>query len=711
MSAVAIEPQSRRRRPLLGLSTKLYIAIAGAVTFTLAASLVAWISFVELGQLQRRITREHIPSITDSLRLAQQSALIAATTPALVSATTEAEQSRLMDALRGQQKIIAELIADLEGQISGATDRGIPHELIEEIRKATSELAGVLDRLDQSVGRQLAIGQQVTERRNRAVELHRRLIEKLTPLLDDATMYLVTGYRTLEDVTPVAESQRLSQDALLDYGAIAQLGIEGNLIGGLLAEAANTPDANLLSPLSERFEAASDRFKTALGVVKGEEADALRLVADGLISLGGGDDGIFKPRREYLVEVSAARDLAGQARVIAARLTGDVDRLVAGVEARTIDAVSASNRAIDLGGKLLLLLNGISILGALLISWLYVAPQITAPVVRLTDAASAFEEQHFDPESLAGVRKRRDELGELARTFTRMAGEVQTRTETLDRLVAERTSKLENVANRLAKYLSPQIYSSIFSAKGDAPGTLARKNLTIFFSDIEGFTDISDGMEPERLSFFINTYLREMSNIAIEHGGTIDKFIGDAILVFFGDPETEGDRNDALRCARMALRMRERVLELEKVWHENGISKPLRVRMGITTGYCTVGNFGSDHRLDYTVLGSPVNLAARLQTTAEADTILIAESTWLLIRDAADTTPMGEITPKGFVRPVKYYRLKGLAGTDSATAVTRAGRHVSVNIADKRNIPEAIAELRRIEEELARQLRPDQNSA
>ena len=93
--------------------------------------------------------------------------------------------------------------------------------------------------------------------------------------------------------------------------------------------------------------------------------------------------------------------------------------------------------------------------------------------------------------------------------------------------------------------------------------------------------------------------------------------------------------------------MRDRVLELEKVWHENGISKPLRARMGITTGYCTVGNFGSDHRLDYTVLGSPVNLAARLQTTAEADTILIADSTWLLIQDAGRRHADGRDNPEG----------------------------------------------------------------
>src|SRR4029078_2186529 len=120
------------------------------------------------------------------------------------------------------------------------------------------------------------------------VELHRRLIERLTPLLDDATMYLVTGYRTLEDPAPVLAGERLSQEALLDYTAIAQLGIEGNLIGGFLAEAANIPDVTLLPPLRERCEAAADRFRTALAVVRGNEAEVLRVIADGLINLGEG---------------------------------------------------------------------------------------------------------------------------------------------------------------------------------------------------------------------------------------------------------------------------------------------------------------------------------------------------------------------------------------------------------------------------------------
>jgi class 3 adenylate cyclase len=703
MNPVA-DTERRQRRPRFGLSLKLYAAIAGAVALTLAASLVAWISFVELGQLQRRITREHIPSITESLRLAQQSAQIAAMAPALVSAANEVERRHLMVALSHQQGLIASLIDELEADTANAPDPSVPRQLIASIRRSSAELSGVLDRLDGSVGRQLELRAELADRRARAVELHRRLTERLTPLLDDATMFLVTGYRNLEDVVPVPPGIRHSEAALLDHAAIAQLGIEGNLIGGLLAEASNIPDAGLLPPLGERFEAAAGRFRTALGAVRGDDAEILRVVAEDMIGLGGGESGIFSLRRTLLQEQQAADALAEEARRLAARLTGDVDRLVEGVEERTAEAVSASNRAIDVGGTLLLILNAISILGALLIGWGYVARYITAPVVRITDAAAAFEALRFDPDSLSGVRKRTDELGELARTFTRMAGEVQTRTETLDRLVAERTSELQTVANRLAKYLSPQIYNSIFSARGEAIGSHTRKNLTIFFSDIEGFTDISDGMEPERLSFLINTYLSEMSNIAIEHGGTIDKFIGDAILVFFGDPETEGDRNDALRCARMALRMRERTRELERVWQEHGISRPLRARMGITTGYCTVGNFGSEHRLDYTVLGGPVNLAARLQTGADADSILIADSTWLLIRDAVDATPMGEISLKGFARPVGCYRLDGLADAETARAVRRVGRHVSVDVRDKRQLKEAIDELRHMEEDLRRHL-------
>lgn len=437
MTATSAPPRSR-----VGLSIKLYAAIAGAVALTLAASVVAWISFVELGQLQRQITRQRIPSISDSLRLARQSALIAATVPALVSASDESERSRAMADLSNQRQVIGQLVDRLASETSGDSSAPENDARIAEIRDASRQLSDMLDRLDQSVGRQLALKSQLDERIDRAANLHRQLIELLTPLLDDATLYLVTGFRTLQEATPEPPERRFTEKTLLGYAAMTQLSIEGNLIGGLLAEAANIPDVALLQPLSERFEAASDRFLQSIDAAGLADQQSLRGVATALIALGEGTDGIIEPRRQLLLEQHSANALVEQARTLATVLTGHVDRLVQSVQARMQEAVTASNHAIDVGETLLLVLNAVSILGAVLIGWGYVARHLTAPIVQITSAAAAFEAARFDAASLAAVRQRTDELGDLARTFTAMAAEVQSRADTLDRLVAERTHEL-----------------------------------------------------------------------------------------------------------------------------------------------------------------------------------------------------------------------------------------------------------------------------
>ena len=273
-------------------------------------------------------------------------------------------------------------------------------------------------------------------------------------------------------------------------------------------------------------------------------------------------------------------------------------------------------------------------------------------------------------------------------------------------IIEEKSQQLERLAMRLAKYLSPQIYESIFSGKQDEATATARKNLTVFFSDIEQFTDLSDTLEPERLASVINSYLSEMSSIAIECGGTIDKFIGDAILVFFGDPETLGEDEDALHCVEMALRMNQRVSELQSHWKKLGVPRGLKVRMGITTGYCTVGNFGSEQRLDYTVLGSPVNLAARLQGLAPPDAVLVSETTYNLIKDQIECEYFDELTPKGFVRPVQIYRVKDFISDqhrEGRRRLSRSGDRVEVNVIDSSDIRAAIEELRRIQKEFEQQ--------
>ena len=267
-------------------------------------------------------------------------------------------------------------------------------------------------------------------------------------------------------------------------------------------------------------------------------------------------------------------------------------------------------------------------------------------------------------------------------------------------IIETKSRQLENLANRLAKYLSPQIYQSLFDQDKETRQTNARKNLTVFFSDIVQFTDLTEKLEPEKLSLVINTYLSEMSTIALELGGTIDKFIGDAVLIFFGDPESQGETDDALSCIEMAIRMQKRVKELQKHMKKLGVASGIQVRMGISTGHCTVGNFGSDQRMDYTVLGGPVNLAARLQNLADPESILIDEKTQVLVEDKVKCTYTDEITPKGFARPIKIFQIEDFIDKNHhklRRRLTHVGQRVEVNVFDSSDIKAAIEELHDIQ--------------
>ena len=172
---------------------------------------------------------------------------------------------------------------------------------------------------------------------------------------------------------------------------------------------------------------------------------------------------------------------------------------------------------------------------------------------------------------------------------------------------------------KIAKYLSPQIYKSIFSGQKDVAIATERKKLTIFFSDIKDFTATTERLQPEDLTALLNEYLTEMSTIALEHGATVDKFIGDAHPGLLRRPgDARAWRRTRSACVRMAVDMQQRLAQLNAEWRERGIEQPFRARMGINTGYCNVGNFGSDDRMDYTIIGAEANLAARLQIDRRA---------------------------------------------------------------------------------------------
>ena len=265
-----------------------------------------------------------------------------------------------------------------------------------------------------------------------------------------------------------------------------------------------------------------------------------------------------------------------------------------------------------------------------------------------------------------------DELKTLKREVAKLKLEANLRKSLADQLgvqkkiadeakeeVEKKSKEVEAISNQLAKYLSPQIHEQIFSGKQNAEVKSNRKKLTVFFSDIVGFTSISDELESEEITNLLNFYLNEMSNIALEYGGTIDKYIGDAVMIFFGDPDSLGVEQDARKCVEMAVSMQKKMNELIGYWGKSfGLKNDLEIRIGINTGFCTVGNFGSDDRLDYTAVGATVNLASRLEGAAAPGSILVSEDTFLLVKSLFSFKEPREIDVKGLLRKIKLYEVE-----------------------------------------------------
>ena len=271
----------------------------------------------------------------------------------------------------------------------------------------------------------------------------------------------------------------------------------------------------------------------------------------------------------------------------------------------------------------------------------------------------------------------------------------------------EKSRRLTSIAERLAKYLSPQVFENLFAKGGSESQKYNRKYVTVFFSDIEGFTRLSDRLEPEKLAELINSYLSDMAKIAIDFGGTIDKFVGDAVMVFFGDPTSAGINEDAIKCLKMASAMRKRVKILNDIWQKKHlIPEGLSVRMGIASGFCTVGDFGSSQKMDYTILGSPVNLAARLQGLCQSGEILLSAETHSALEEVIEGKKFGPTEIKGFPEPLPYFRLEKIVDSKpiSEPFDRYEGENIDIWIKKPEEIEDVLAELKRVEKEFETRL-------
>lgn len=221
------------------------------------------------------------------------------------------------------------------------------------------------------------------------------------------------------------------------------------------------------------------------------------------------------------------------------------------------------------------------------------------------------------------------------------------------RYVNEEKQK-EALRRSFEAYFPPSIVQKVVRQPELVTTGAQKKELTVLFSDIKSFTTYSSTMQPDDIHRLLNEYFEAMVEIVFRHGGTVDKFIGDGLMVFFGDPEPQSDH--AVRCVRAAVEMQKTCRRLKAKWEAAGYF-PLKIRIGINTGVVVVGNMGSSKRLSYTVLGADVNLAQRLESNAPVEGILISRRTYELVKDDVPTRPHEPIRAKGIDQPIEVYEV------------------------------------------------------
>jgi adenylate cyclase len=221
------------------------------------------------------------------------------------------------------------------------------------------------------------------------------------------------------------------------------------------------------------------------------------------------------------------------------------------------------------------------------------------------------------------------------------------------RYVSEEREK-EVLRRTFEPYFPPLIVKRIMANPHAIATGGQKKELTILFSDIKDFTNYSASMTPDHIQRLLSEYFEAMTEIVFRYHGTVDKFIGDGLMVFFGDPDPHPDH--ALRCVKAAIDMQKEAREIRKRWEKQG-NMPIQIRIGINTGTVVVGNMGSTRRLSYTVLGSAVNLAERLEVNAPVGGILISQRTYDLVKDYVPARPLGQIQIKGLDEGVSVYEV------------------------------------------------------
>ncbi len=524
------------------ISTRLYLGIGGAVALTAAASLVGWFSFTQVGEAQNRVNEGSVPELEAAFGIAEYSSTLVAAAPSLTAATTINEFNSVSDEIAAGQSAFEDQMALLEG--GDAED-----ERFKRIRGHADMLVSNIDVIKSDWLELFRLNSRGQTLRTDLEELRNRLDRAVILAIDDQLFYTMTGYRDIGE-PPQPRSEHLSEVEVSRYRRLAELQTDANIATQLMASAFIVPNASLVEPLKERFEAAFGRIDRNLTALQGTPIHTdLEPVFSQLSELGLSEGSGFDLVERELTLTGRQQVLLTLNRDIAIDLVGEVDGLVSAANVSVSNATQASAQAILVGRILLLAISAASIGGALLIAWLYVGRVLLSRLQRLSDRMRQMAGGDLEAQiDISG----RDEVADMAaalEVFRRHALEVQ-RLNLVEKLAEElqdKNEQLESVLADLQKAQDQIVMREKLAALGELTAGVAheiRNPLNFVKNFSEGSVDLIDELKEvmeeakekpsEEQDGFIEDILTDISENLTRiqsHGNRADRIVHDMLTM------------------------------------------------------------------------------------------------------------------------------------------------------------------------------------
>ena len=515
------------------IATQLYAALAGAVGITLLASLVAWYSFDQVGDVQERVNKRTVPELAASFGIAQRSGALVAAAPRLAAAATLEDLDRVRVSLTAERSAF-------QAHLGALLARGGSHN--EEASRRGSALIANIDAIDASMAERFTLLARTTALRQELDTLRNHLSGMLVPAIDDQWFFTMTGFRSL-DAPPAPRAEHLSEMEFDRYRLLAGLRADAGLGAQILASAFNLSDAPLLEPLRDRFQATSESIERRLsGLGDAPGAERMAAAFERLQTMGLGAEGGFALRAQELAIADRQRALLAENRELAVNLLVEVEGLVSDAQGSAGRDTRASAEAIATGRNLLLVLNAVGIVGAGLVAWLFIGRVLLRRIDKLSHRMVAMADGDLEAEvDITG----RDEVADMAaalEVFRRHALEVQ-RLNLVEKLAEELKSKngqLEDALDELRHAQDQIVAREKLAALGELTAGVAHeiKNPLNF---VKNFAEASEELLEE-----LNETITEVREaIEEEQRGLIEEICQD-LTENLGRIRGHGDRADRI---------------------------------------------------------------------------------------------------------------------------------------------------------------------